>query len=419
MPSRILKFIALVFLSLLLEAPYFARALPTQLSAPPENNISASVAAQRALVDSLYYEFDRWFEIFDERIAFLEAQPESRDNTMERMRFYFAYAGLLGEVSHTLAFTSQYKIDSVAKPFSYYSEMAKKTAREIIDRDDASPSEKAEAYMYLGGAEGYIAIFEYGQGDLVSALINGLQADGHLEKALDLDSRFVDSNFGLGMYRYGNSRLGGFGNFILQGGSDLRKEGLAHIETALREDASSRPLVYKTLIWFNISEQINPANANLPKDHVLAPHNRRARVLELLAEFKSAYFSDPARKDFIGNKEYFMMDALQAMLDGRYRDGKAGFEKALEICDYLIKVKKMPINPQLIRSVKAGIEFCELMLMKPDESGDAPLCLKVSQHLDFLKNGGAMLEYDSKKIQRELQDVFTEALKKFSNKNHC
>ncbi len=385
MPRWIPKIIALIFLSLLFEGPILPARFRLQLSAPPGKNISASVAAQRALIDSLYYEFDRWFENFDERIAYLEAQPESRENMMERMRFYFAYAGLLGEVSHTLAFTSQYKIDSVAKPFSHYSEMAKQIAHEIIDRDDATQTDKAEAYMYLGGAEGYIAIFEYGQGDLVSALINGLQADGHLEKALDLDSRFVDSNFGLGMYRYGNSRLGGFGNFILQGGSDLRKEGLAHIETALREGASSRPLVYKTLIWFNISEQINPENAGLPKDHVLAPHNRRARVLELLDEFKAAYFSDPKRKDFIGNKEYFMMSALQATLDGRYWDGKAGFERALEICDYLIKVKGMPINPQLIHSVKAGIEFCELMLMKPGDSGDKSLCLKVGAHLDFEK----------------------------------
>jgi hypothetical protein len=46
-------------------------------------------------------------------------------------------------------------------------------------------------------------------------LVNGFQADNHLKKDLLLDPKRVDAYFGLGMYRYGNSRLGGFGNLVI------------------------------------------------------------------------------------------------------------------------------------------------------------------------------------------------------------
>jgi len=387
-----------------------------------ESQLSAKSAARMALEDSLYYKFDHWFEVFDKRIRSLEKAPDSSDNLLELMAFYFAYAGLLGEVSHTLAFTSRYKLDSVSEPFSYYSEKAKETAEALLDRNNLSIGQRAKAYLFLGGAEGYIAIFDYGQGEVVSAIMNGFQADGHLEEALKLNPELIDAHFGLGMYRYGNSRMGGVGNLIMQGGRDLRLKGLKHIEESIRLNSSSSPLAYKTLIWFNIAEQINPDNSDLPSDHPLSPVRSRVRAIELLAQFKARYFSSKDGKKFIGNKEYYMMSALQATLDRRYAEGKDGFNKVLEICDFLIKEKKMAINPQLMRSVRAGMKFCDLMLLNPsneDDKGIRSACIKINEQLNFLEGGGAMLDYDSRKIRQELESVFLKALQKSSEKYHC
>lgn len=43
--------------------------------------------------------------------------------------------------------------------------------------------------------------------------MNGLNADNHLEDALDLDPRYNDAYVGLGVYEYGNTRIGGISNF--------------------------------------------------------------------------------------------------------------------------------------------------------------------------------------------------------------
>ena len=109
----------------------------------------------------------------------------------------------------------------------------KNLAHYVLDDNSVTESQEAQANLFLGASEGYIGIFEYGQGNLIEALINGFQADNHLEKALLLDPKLVDTYFGLRMYRYGNSRLGGFGNLIMQGGKDHRLVGLNHIEYAI------------------------------------------------------------------------------------------------------------------------------------------------------------------------------------------
>jgi hypothetical protein len=46
-------------------------------------------------------------------------------------------------------------------------------------------------------------------------------------------------------------------------------------------------------------------------------------------------------------------------------------------------------------------------------------CLKVQKQIDFLKSGGSMVEYDSKKICSELHSVFSEALQELSQKMNC
>jgi len=385
-------------------------------------NLSADEIVQKALTDALYYEFDKWFEVFGKAIRRLEDSPKSLENRIDLMKYNFYYSGLLGELCHALAFTSQYKIQEIADRFIHYSSRAKELAKEILDTPDVTILQQAQANLYLGGAEGYIGIFEYGEGNLFKALINGFFADTHLERALSLDPNQIDAHFGLGLYRYGNSRLGGIGNFIMQSGRDLRQVGLDHIERAIRGEAPSKPLALKTLAWFYISEQFNPKNSGIPAGEPLSASLSRSKALEFMGELEAEYFSNPPYPNFTGNKELAMMQALQYVLDSNYVSAKAKFEKILEVTEDLKKNRGFAINPQLTDSVKAGIQFCDLMLLRPeknDEAGQRSACLKVTDQLKFLKSGGAMVEYDSKKIRSELHDVFASKLDGLFHEMNC
>lgn len=380
------------------------------------DKLTADEMAPLALEDSMYYHFDEWFARFQKEINRLESATPMLENRVELMKFYFNYTGLLCELTHTLAFTSKYQDAKVAENFILYSRRVKELAHAVLGDDKKTVEQEAEAYLYLGAVEGYIGIFEYGQGNLFQALINGFQADNHLEKALQLNPNLVDGYFGLGMYRYGNSRLGGISNFIMQGGKDLRQVGLNHIEHAILKKASSLPLALKTLAWFYISEQINPENKNLPSEHPLSQHKTRQNAWALLIELENRYFKGSApHAHFKGNKEIAMMKALQYILDKNYDKARVEFEKVLEISRHL-KKRGLDINPQLISSVAAGIKFCDLMLW---EKQDNSSCLKIQEQIDFLKSGGSMVEYDSKKIRSELHAVFSEALEQLTKKLHC
>ncbi len=387
----------------------------------PES-MSANEIIQQALTDALYYEFDKWFAVFEKAIRRLEDSPKSMENRIELMKYNFYYSGLLGELCHTLAFTSSYKIEDIADRFIQYSSRAKELAKEILNTPDLTISQQAQANLYLGGAEGYIGIFEYGEGHLLKALVNGFQADTHLEKALELDPHQIDAHFGLGIYRYGNSRLGGFGNFIMQGGRDLRQVGLDHIERAIRDEAPSKPLALKTLAWFYISEQFNPKNSDIPAGKSLSASLSRSKALEFMEALEADYFRNPPYPNFTGNKELAMMQALQYVLDGDYLSAKTKFEKVLAVAHDLKKNRGFAINPQLTDSVKAGIQFCDLMLLRPeknDDTGRRSACLKVNDQLKFLKSGGAMVEYDSKKIRSELHGIFAGKLDGLSRDMNC
>ena len=233
---------------------------------------------------------------------------------------------------------------------------------------------------------------------------------------MQLNPNLVDGYFGLGMYRYGNSRLGGVSNFIMQGGKDLRQVGINHIENAILKKASSLPLALKTLAWFYISEQINPENKELPSEHPLSQGKTRQNAWALLIKLESLYFKGSApHPHFKGNKEIAMMKALQYALDKDYTNAGIEFEKVLEI-SYHLKKRGFEINPQLISSVEAGIKFCNLMLWEKQDNRN---CLKVQEQIDFLKSGGSMVEYDSKKIRSELHAVFLEALQELTQKMNC
>ncbi|MCH6579218.1 MAG: hypothetical protein IH802_02505, partial [Nitrospinae bacterium] len=174
--------------------------------------------AERALVDTLYYNFDPWFPRFERSIQQLEARPQTLPTQMELLRFYFYMAGLHGELTHVLSFTSEFSIEKVKKDFFYYSGKAQALAETLLENPKLSQADRADAYYFLGLSEGYRALLEYGEGHLLSALIDGLRADNHLEDALELDPGHADAHVGLGVYRYGNTRLGGLGNFIMQWG---------------------------------------------------------------------------------------------------------------------------------------------------------------------------------------------------------
>jgi tetratricopeptide (TPR) repeat protein len=380
------------------------------------DRLTADEMAPLALEDSMYYHFDEWFARFQAEINRLESAIPSKENRVELMKYYFNYAGLLAELTHTLAFTSKYQDTKIAADFIFYSNRVKDLAHEVLDNDTKSIQQEAEADLFLGAAEGYIGIFEYGQGNLLQALVNGFQADNHLEKALQLDPNLVDGYFGLGMYRYGNSRLGGVSNFIMQGGKDLRQLGLNHIEHAILKKATSLPLALKTLAWFYISEQINPENKELPPEHPLSQRKTRHHAWALLIELENRYFKGSApHSHFKGNKEIAMMKALQYALDKDYTNAGSEFGKVLIISQHL-KKRGFEVNPQLISSVEAGIKFCSLMLWEKQDNRN---CLKVQEQIDFLKSGGSMVEYDSKKIRSELHAVFFEALQELTRKMNC
>nr|NIQ01088.1 hypothetical protein [Nitrospinaceae bacterium]NIR55126.1 hypothetical protein [Nitrospinaceae bacterium]NIS85546.1 hypothetical protein [Nitrospinaceae bacterium]NIT82380.1 hypothetical protein [Nitrospinaceae bacterium]NIU44593.1 hypothetical protein [Nitrospinaceae bacterium] len=204
-------------------------------------------------------------------------------------------------------------------------------------------------------------------------------------------------------------------------GRDLREVGLNHIEHAIQEGAPSTPLAMKTLAWFYIAEQINPDNEELSRNHPLSPEYARVRAHTLMDQFEKKFLRD-LPGDLPGNKELEMMKAIQFVLDGHFRRAQKSFQKILDICDYLIQVKGMPLNPQLVDSVKEGIKFCDLMLLQPDPAREQEVraaCRKIHSQLEFLQSGGSMVEYDAKKIRSELHAVFAGALTGLSKKMDC
>jgi hypothetical protein len=404
----------------LIAAVLFFALAPANAQSPQFKNLTAGEMAPLALKDSMYYNFDEWFARFTGEINRLESAMPSLENRVELMKYHFNYAGLLGELCHTLAFTSKYQDEKISEKFMFHSRRVKKLAQDILDDDSSTQDQQAHANLYLGASEGYIGIFEYGQGNLIVALVNGFQADNHLEKALILNPKLVDAYFGLGMYRYGNSRLGGLGNLIMQGGKDLRLVGMNHIEHAILNGAAASPLALKTLAWFYISEQINPENKELPPENPLSLKKTRQNAIGLLLELENRYFKQPPpHLHFRGNKELAMMKALQFVLDKDYTKAGIEFKKVLQISDHL-QNRGFKINPQLVQSVEAGIEFCELMLLQAsDEKEKRSACAKVNEQKNFLSGGGSMVEYDSKKIRSELHAVFSEALERMTEKLHC
>ena len=58
--------------------------------------ILADKAIRLALIDTLYYRYDKWFSTFGVEIERLKHSPKNLVNKSELMKFHFAFAGLTG-----------------------------------------------------------------------------------------------------------------------------------------------------------------------------------------------------------------------------------------------------------------------------------------------------------------------------------
>jgi hypothetical protein len=60
-----------------------------------------------------------------------------------------------------------------------------------------------------------------------------------------------------------------------------------------------------------------------------------------------------------------------------------------------------------------------MLLQATEEEEKRSACMKVSEQMKFLNGGGSMVEYDSRKIRRQLHAVFAEALNQKAEKMNC
>jgi hypothetical protein len=60
-----------------------------------------------------------------------------------------------------------------------------------------------------------------------------------------------------------------------------------------------------------------------------------------------------------------------------------------------------------------------MLLQASTEPEKQLACVKINKQVKFLEGGGSMVEYDSKKIRRELHLVFAEALNEMTEKINC
>ncbi|MGV7220575.1 MAG: hypothetical protein ACQ9MH_03495 [Nitrospinales bacterium] len=383
---------------------------------------SAEEVFLQAYKDSLYYKIDNWIPVLDQRIASIKVRPQDVDSQLELTKFYYNLGGLYVELTHIMGFNSKYKIEEIEEKSLINTRLAKETARKILDRDDLTIEQQAQAYLYLGASEGSLGVLEFIAGNVVRALINGFKADNHLEKAIELNSKLVDPYLGLGIYRYGNSRIGGLGNFIMQGGRDKRALGLSHIQRVIDSDNITTPLATITLAWFYIAVQINPDNIDLPNGHPLSLVVAGQRVRHFIAILNRLYFSNPPDGSFIGNKGFAMLQAIQFIIDGKFVEAREKFTLILRIIDYLDKEKSYKVNPEQKITINAGIKFTDVMIMGQNipNNGEKKLevCQKVYQQIKYMKQGGKVISYEVEKIRDEINEVFLNKIKQL-HKTQC
>ncbi|NIQ00178.1 MAG: hypothetical protein GWM98_06905 [Nitrospinaceae bacterium] len=117
-----------------------------------------------------------------------------------------------------------------------------------------------------------------------------------------------------------------------------------------------------------------------------------------------------------------MMKGIQFVIDRDYDRALEEFSKTLKISHHLIRVKKFSINPKYLDTVEAGIQFCKVMMMAEipaSRRSQSKVCALVRRQIQFVDEGGSMVEYQSSRIRGEIQDVFYERLVDLSAHLDC
>ena len=160
----------------------------------------------------------------------------------------------------------------------------------------AEPS-RAEAWFYVGAAYGARSQFRVYRGDRLAAARDGKRIKDALEKALALDPKMVDAEFGIGMYRYYAGVAPAIFRFLrflllLPGGD--RAGGLAQLERAGRDGVLVRGeaqfQIHVLYLWYE--HRSTEALAIIRALQQRYPHNPLFHHIE--AEILDVYFHDHA-----------------------------------------------------------------------------------------------------------------------------
>jgi hypothetical protein len=165
------------------------------------------------------------------------------------------------------------------------------------ERMTTAEPQRAEAWFYLGAANGVGAQFKVHRVERLAAARDGKRIKQSLERALALDPAMHDAEFGIGMYRYYADVAPAVLRmlrwlFLLPGGD--RVEGLRQLERAatlgvlVRGEAQYQ--IHVLYLWY---EQKWPQALALIRGlQDRYPHNPLFRQIE--AEILDKYFHDPA-----------------------------------------------------------------------------------------------------------------------------
>lgn len=401
----------------------FISALAFAKESPPRIETLAAIQEGReALVDTLYYDYENWKTLFRKKLT--EIDPDSGDikDQINRMIYSFYLAGISVEQSYTLGMERNFRLSDIEGAFYPNIKESKKIAGSILNHHAASSNIKALAYMFLAGAEGYIAKYEYMVGNALVALVNAFWVDINMEKALASNPDLVNAHVGLGMYRYVNSRLGGIGNFIMQRSHDKREIGINHLKHAIRSNATASSIAYRGIIWAYISEQLNPKNRQLTADHPLSRSNSREKALKWIQEYEERYFKSAPTEGFIGNKELEMMKGVHYLINEKYKTSAKHLQQAIQITKLLEQERGFRFNPDFLRTLKIMIKHCELMaLSKASQSHGKPKlrCFKIDREEKHLSDQRLMIESDTANIGRDLKEIIIRNLGNLSRQWNC
>jgi tetratricopeptide (TPR) repeat protein len=142
-----------------------------------------------------------------------------------------------------------------------YLEQAKKLTYRLIETNPGN----AWHYYFAALTEGYYAYFKGLQGELFSAIINGVEAVSKFEKCISIDRNFSEAYAAIGTFKYWKSKKLGFLTW-LPFIEDEQELGISLLRLAVRKSTYNKYLAMYSLIWIYIDrEEFNKA-FNLAKE---------------------------------------------------------------------------------------------------------------------------------------------------------